>query len=116
MHYTVPVRNDQTPSTDQVGLASFTTLPERTMPANLKLRSALGATILALGAIPALAHDRLDPASAEPVGATAKLHNLVLYSDARLAFYGSETPRRGCRDRSGDNVATHATPTTRSGE
>jgi hypothetical protein len=90
--------------------------PERTMPANIRL-CALYTTLAALcsSAVPALAHDRLDPADAEPV-ATAKLHNLVLYSDARLAFYGSETPKSGCPDRSGHNAEGEETSAARAEE
>ena len=84
------------------------------MPANIRL-CALYTTLAALcsSAVPAVAHDRLDPADTEPVASSAKLHNLVLYSDARLAFYGSETPKSGCPDRSGHNGEGDETSATR---
>ena len=79
------------------------------MPAKIRLTSVLGAALLALAALPAAAHDRPEPAKAESVGSIAKLHTLVLYSDARLAFYGSEEPRPGgCRERVKDDAQTNA--------
>ena len=79
------------------------------MPAKIRLTSVLGAALLALAALPAAAHDRTEPADAETVGSTAKLHTLVLYTDARLAFYGSDEPRPGgCRERVNDNSQTNA--------
>jgi hypothetical protein len=52
-----------------------------------------------LGAASASAHERMESRDAEPVATSSRLHNLVLAADARLAFYGSEAPGRGCRER-----------------
>jgi hypothetical protein len=56
-------------------------------------------TIALLGGAAAGAHDRMEQREAEPAATASRLHNLVLAADARLAFYGSESPGRGCRER-----------------
>lgn len=70
------------------------------MLANIKRLILVGAVAtVGFGALPASAHERLD-ARDEP--AASKLDNLILYADARLAFYGSEAPGAGCRERTSE--------------
>jgi hypothetical protein len=70
------------------------------MTTNLRHFSLIAAFAAALlGAASASAHDRMESREAEPVATTSRLHNLVLYADARLAFYGTESSGRGCRER-----------------
>jgi hypothetical protein len=70
------------------------------MTTNLRHGSLIATVAVALlGATSALAHDRMESRDAEPVATNSRLHNLVLAADARLAFYGSESPGSGCRER-----------------
>jgi hypothetical protein len=70
------------------------------MTTNLRHFNLIAAFAVALlGAASASAQDRMESRDAEPVATTSRLHNLVLYADARLAFYGSESSGTGCRER-----------------
>ena len=76
------------------------------MPAISRLSFAGAFAVLTLGALPVCAHERSETSDTPTMAASAKLHNLVLYTDARLAFYGSESARTGsCRDRAPDSEA-----------
>ena len=55
---------------------------------------------LAFVAGPASANDRMDTHESKPATLDSKVHTLMLYTDARLAFYASESPSPGCREHS----------------
>jgi hypothetical protein len=79
-----------------------------TIPRNLRKCGPLAAVaVLAFVAGPASANDRLETHESKPATLDSKVHTLVLYTDARLAFYASESPSTGtgCREHSSSNEA-----------